>query len=128
MYKSVACDRTSASNYNSPSMALPQRPAPAEHRLTVPTDAAGQRLDQTLAQLLPHHSRSRLKGWIEAGLVQVGGAVVGVPKHKLAGGEALLVVEGAGVHDETVEAQAMALRIPFEDDTLLVIDKPAGLV
>ena len=51
--------------------APPDAAAPRHHALIVPADAAGRRLDQTLAQLLPQHSRSRLKGWIEAGLVAV---------------------------------------------------------
>jgi len=99
-----------------------------EHRLTVPADAAGRRLDQTLAVLLAHHSRNRLKGWIEAGLVRVDGAIVDVPRHKLAGGESLLVTEGLSALDDTVEAQAIALRVVHEDEAILVVDKPAGLV
>jgi 23S rRNA pseudouridine1911/1915/1917 synthase len=99
-----------------------------EHRLMVPADSAGRRLDQTLAVLLAHHSRNRLKAWIEAGLVRVDGAVVDVPRHKLAGGESLLVTEGPAVLDETVEAQAIALRIVHEDEAIVVVDKPAGLV
>ena len=99
-----------------------------EHRLTVPAAAAGRRLDQTLALLLAHHSRNRLKAWIEAGLVRVDGAIVDVPRHKLAGGESLLVTEGLSALDDTVEAQAIALRVVHEDEAILVVDKPAGLV
>jgi len=40
--------------------------------LTIPPEMAGQRLDSVLARLMPEHSRTRIKGWIEAGAVQVG--------------------------------------------------------
>ena len=100
----------------------------ASHRLEVPASAAGRRLDQTLAELLPEHSRTRLRGWIEDGRVQVDGAVVTTPRHKLAGGEALAVEEGAAIVDPRAVAQDIALNIVFEDEALLVVDKPAGLV
>ncbi len=98
------------------------------HRLAVPPDAAGQRLDQVLAQLLPQHSRSRMKAWIEAGLVRIDDRVVVVPRHRLGGGEALLVTEGAATTDDRVAAQAIDLPIVHEDAAILVVDKPAGLV
>jgi len=96
--------------------------------LTVPPAAAGRRLDQALAELLHAHSRTRLKSWIEAGLVRVDDAVVVSPRHKLAGGETLDVTEGAAADGDDVAAEAIALAIVFEDDTLIVVDKPAGLV
>jgi len=98
------------------------------HRLTVPHGAAGRRLDQALAELLSAHSRTRLKSWIEAGLVRVGDAVVRSPRHKLAGGETLAVTEGAAFESGEVPAQAIAVSIVFEDGAILVVDKPAGLV
>lgn len=98
------------------------------HRLRASPGAAGQRLDAALAALLPAHSRTRLRGWIEAGLVRVDGVVVTVPKHKLAGGEALAVTEGAAGAPAPARAQDIALRLVHEDDALFVIDKPAGLV
>ena len=110
-------------------MAAPTLPAPARvHRLTVPASAAGRRLDQALAELLHQHSRNRLKGWIESGLVRVDGDVVESPRHKLAGGEAVVVTEEHGVDEGEVTPQAIALSIVFEDDAILVVDKPAGLV
>jgi 23S rRNA pseudouridine1911/1915/1917 synthase len=119
----------SAANYN-------PRPAPQAHGagdapgepLLVPAGLAGARLDQALAQLLPQHSRSRLKAWIEAGQVCVDNAVVVTPRHKLRGGEMLAVTETAGVVDPRVAAQQIAFPVVYEDSTLLVIDKPAGLV
>ena len=98
------------------------------HRLVVPPAAAGRRLDQTLAELLHTHSRTRLKGWIEAGLVRVDRVVVVSPRHKLAGGEALHITEGEAAPDGRVEAQDIGIVIVHEDDAILVVDKPAGLV
>ncbi|MFO1306159.1 MAG: 23S rRNA pseudouridine(1911/1915/1917) synthase RluD [Burkholderiales bacterium] len=98
------------------------------HRLHAPDAAAGRRLDQTLALLLPEHSRTRLQAWIEAGLVQVDGVVVTSPRHKLAGGEALSVEEGTAGHATEAAAQDLGIDVIFEDDALIVVDKPAGLV
>jgi len=96
--------------------------------LTAPADCGGARLDHVLAGLLPQHSRNRLQGWIRDGRVQVGGLPVSEPKHKLWGGEAILVEE---VPDETLAAavaEDIPLDIVYEDEALIVIDKPAGLV
>jgi 23S rRNA pseudouridine1911/1915/1917 synthase len=96
--------------------------------MEAPASSAGRRLDQTLALLLPEHSRTRLRGWIEAGLVRVDGAVVTAPRHKLAGGEALAVLEGDAGTPAEAAPQDIALTLVHEDDALLVVDKPAGLV
>ncbi|MDR0251010.1 MAG: 23S rRNA pseudouridine(1911/1915/1917) synthase RluD [Burkholderiales bacterium] len=93
--------------------------------LSVPEGLAGQRLDQALAALLPQHSRSRLKQWIEAGHVRVDGRVL-PPKTRLAGGEKL-DISAPPPGDLEDAPQAIALTIVYEDDALLVIDKPAGL-
>ena len=94
--------------------------------LRIPVSQAGQRLDQALAELLPDYSRSRLKGWIEAGEILVDGASRR-PRDKVSGGEAIEVA--ATVHQE-IEArpQPIPLHVVFEDRHVLVIDKPAGLV
>jgi 23S rRNA pseudouridine1911/1915/1917 synthase len=87
---------------------------------------AGQRLDQALAALLPAHSRTRIKASIEAGDVRVDGRMA-VPRLRLRGGEsiALSVPSREPLPDAP---QAIALDILYEDDDILVIDKPAGLV
>ncbi len=91
-------------------------------------DAAyGQRLDQVLAQLCSEISRSRLQDWIKQGKVTVNGNIVTKPRLKLTGNETLEVdaeIEEAGEW----EAQNIPLSIVFEDEHLLVINKPAGLV
>ena len=108
--------------------ASPDVATPLRHALNVPADAVGRRLDQTLAQLLPQHSRSRLKGWIEAGLVTVNAVAVTDASAKLRGGEQLEVTEHADPRATAFAPQAMDLTIPFEDAAILVLDKPAGLV
>jgi 23S rRNA pseudouridine1911/1915/1917 synthase len=95
--------------------------------LAVPASCAGLRLDQALARLLPQHSRSRLKGWIESGRVAVDGAVV-APRRKLAGGESIRVDAAAEPREERAEAQPIPLAIVHEDASIVVVDKPAGLV
>ena len=102
-------------------------PAPTyQNSVDVPAELAGQRLDQALATLLPEHSRSRLKTWIEAGAVLVDGEPRR-PRDKVLGGER---IEIAATLPEEVAAvaQAMPLSVVHEDRHLFVIDKPAGLV
>ncbi|MDY4280708.1 MAG: 23S rRNA pseudouridine(1911/1915/1917) synthase RluD [[Pasteurella] mairii] len=87
----------------------------------------GQRLDQTLAELFPDYSRSRLKTWIEGDLVLVNGQVNKVPRSKVYGGEQVeITVE---VDDETrFEAENIPLDIVYEDEHILVINKPKDFV
>ncbi|EIJ71863.1 23S rRNA pseudouridine(1911/1915/1917) synthase RluD [Pasteurella bettyae] len=87
----------------------------------------GQRLDQTLAELFPDYSRSRLKTWIEEDLVSVNGKIINVPREKMFGGEQIeITVE---IEDETrFEPQNLPLNIVYEDDDILVINKPKDFV
>lgn len=104
------------------------RPVPPDGlALTVPRSCAGLRLDRALAELLPDHSRSRLKGWIVAGRVTVDGALA-PPRHRLAGGERLDIARGDDAVELADAPQAIALAIVHEDAQVFVIDKPAGLV
>lgn len=97
-----------------------------EAEMTMPEELAGLRVDQALAQLLPEHSRSRLKAWLEDGGITLDGSSPR-PRDKVAGGETVRV-------DVTVPAavpdapQAMDLAVLHEDAQLVVLDKPAGLV
>ena len=95
--------------------------------LSVPAEFAGLRLDQALARMLPAHSRTRLKTWIDAGHVQVDAAIWDARRH-VAGGERIDV--SAPLVDASVAhaAEDIALSIVHEDDAILVLDKPAGLV
>ena len=88
---------------------------------------AGWRLDRALAAAVPTLSRERLKSLIRSGAVEAEGREVRDPATKVRGEEALrvLVPEPRPAHNE---AQDIPLTIAFEDEHLLVVDKPAGLV
>ncbi|MCO2509866.1 23S rRNA pseudouridine(1911/1915/1917) synthase RluD [Pseudomonas aeruginosa] len=92
----------------------------------VPFELGGQRLDQIAAQLFPEHSRSRLAGWIKDGRLTVDGAVLR-PRDIVHSG-AQLVLEAEQEAQGEWLAQDIELEIVYEDEHILVIDKPAGLV
>jgi len=95
--------------------------------LHVPEDAAGERLDAWLARALGETSRTHVAGLIDAGAVQVDG--VARPKgHRLRGGERVHVAERERPADERPAPGPPAPIVAWENDDLLVIDKPAGLV
>ncbi|MBA2352744.1 MAG: RluA family pseudouridine synthase [Burkholderiales bacterium] len=98
-----------------------------EQALVVPDSCAGLRLDQTLARLLPQHSRSRLQGWIQEGRVLLDGAPATV-KQKIRGGETLLVHPAAERAELAHRPENIALDIVHEDESLIIVNKPAGLV
>ncbi|MFD2113133.1 23S rRNA pseudouridine(1911/1915/1917) synthase RluD [Thiorhodococcus fuscus] len=87
---------------------------------------AGRRLDQALASLAPEFSRSRLQQWIEAGQVLVDESPCRC-RDKVWGGESVRI-EAVCVLDQGCLAQDIALDLVHEDDDILVINKPAGLV
>jgi 23S rRNA pseudouridine1911/1915/1917 synthase len=93
----------------------------------VPDGCAGLRFDQALAKLLPEYSRSRLQEWIASGQASLNGAAA-VAKQKVWGGEAIAVQPREHPAEQPHRAEDIALDIVYEDDTLLVINKPAGLV
>ncbi|HWZ73292.1 MAG TPA: 23S rRNA pseudouridine(1911/1915/1917) synthase RluD [Casimicrobiaceae bacterium] len=113
-----------ADDYNSALATVADAPADA---LTVPAQYAGMRLDQALAKLMPQHSRTRLRSWIDADRVTVAGAPAAA-KQKLLGGERITVSPLADPRAVPFVAQALPLSVVYEDDVLMVIDKPAGLV
>lgn len=87
----------------------------------------GQRLDQALAELFPDYSRSRIKEWILHGNVYVNGNIINKPKEKVMGGE---VININTVIEEEIrwKPQDISLNIVYEDEHILVIDKPRDLV
>lgn len=99
----------------------------SEKTATVPADAAGSRLDKWLAGALPELSRSRLKALIEDGAVSAGTRVLRDPAHKVQAGQAIRVAVPAPAA-AVPEPQAMELAVAYEDEHLIVVDKPAGLV
>jgi len=92
----------------------------------VPAELAGSRVDQYLAKLRPELTRSRLKALIEEGVVLLNGAQT-KPARKLRPGDALVLNEVAARPSKAI-AEALPLSVLHEDQDLVVIDKPAGMV
>lgn len=97
-----------------------------ELKSTIPQEHRGLRLDQSLAKMFPEYSRSRLKEWLLAGAVTVEGAPQR-PKDPVSGGESVTLSPQlqSEVH---AQAENIVLDIVHEDEDLLVVNKPAGLV
>ena len=87
---------------------------------------AGLRLDQALAELCPDYSRSRLKSWVKSGNVLIDNQVLR-PRDKINGGETVVITPIADTSLD-VKAEAIELKIVYEDESMLVVNKPAGLV
>ncbi len=98
-----------------------------EWQVTVDATEAGSRLDVALARAVPVFSRNRLKDLILAGSVSINGRPVSEPKYKVREGEEIVLVA-----PEPVEAEPTPEDIPLdilhEDDQLIVINKPVGMV
>lgn len=92
----------------------------------LPPDA-GVRLDKVLARHLPQFSRGRIQHWIEAGRVQVDG-VLAHAKSAVFGDEQAIVLPQVAPEEMAFVPEPMDLAIVFEDASILVINKPAGLV
>jgi 23S rRNA pseudouridine1911/1915/1917 synthase len=104
-------------------------PPPARDGLVavIPAGLAGCRLDQALPKLFPDYSRTRLQTWIQAGRVTVDGAAAEV-RRKVRGGERVEVVPGPSAEATSFAPEPIALTVVHEDQTLLVVNKPPGLV
>jgi 23S rRNA pseudouridine1911/1915/1917 synthase len=94
---------------------------------TVPREMGGLRLDQALARLFHQYSRNRLQAWLEQGHIKVDGKRLS-PRHAVTGGERVVLEPPRLPDAASPRAQRMPLKIVFEDDALIVIDKPVGLV
>ncbi|CAM3866554.1 23S rRNA pseudouridine(1911/1915/1917) synthase RluD [Rheinheimera salexigens] len=93
----------------------------------VPDHLFGKRLDQVLAEMFPDYSRSRIKEWILAGAVKVNGEVNTKPRDKVLGEEQIDIL--ADLPEEVrFLAEDIELNIVYEDEHIMVINKPAGLV
>lgn len=88
----------------------------------------GERLDKALVALAPEFSRSHLQSLIERGCVRVDGQPVDRPARRLRAGQRLQVELVPPEESRAYTPQPMALRPVYEDEHLMVIDKPAGLV
>lgn len=98
--------------------------APDEHELTA--DLPGERLDRFLARRLDQ-PRNQVQRWIRDGLVTIGGTVVDKVSRVLEGGEEV-ACRPPDLVEERVVPEAGELHLLYEDDALVVLDKPAGLV
>lgn len=92
----------------------------------VPPEMAQQRLDQVVASLCPQYSRSQLQKWIKSGQVLVDNKPL-KPKERLTGGEQIIIHATQEVQTHS-EAEAMPLEIVYEDEAIIVLNKPANLV
>ena len=94
---------------------------------TVTENQLGQRLDQALAELFPDYSRSRIKEWILDQRVLVNGTIGDKPKEKVLGGERIAI--DVEIEEEArFQPQDIPLNIVYEDDDIIVINKPRDLV
>jgi len=98
----------------------------AQQTRAIPADLAGLRLDQALARMFPEYSRSRLKEWLLAGSITLDGASKR-PRDAVAGGE-IVSLQPQTEASVRAEPEPIALDVVFEDENLLVVNKPAGLV
>lgn len=96
-------------------------------RFVLPISSAPDRLDKTLARLIPQHSRSRLQSWVENGHVLVNGEIVKT-KHTVYPGDTVLVWEQQAPEDMAFEPDDVAFEVLAQSDSWLVVNKPVGLV
>jgi len=94
---------------------------------TVSKDEAGTRIDRLLAGAFPALSRTRIKALIESGAVAAGAQTITDPSYRVKPDQTFAMIV-PDLRPATVEAQAMPLDIRYEDEDILVIDKPAGMV
>ncbi len=102
-----------------------------KHQQLIPEELAGLRFDQALAQLFPDYSRSRLQQWVKKGLIHVDGVSLRC-KDKVSGGEKIILEALCGQEQDKAtnefSAEDLKLDIIYQDDAIIIINKPAGLV
>jgi 23S rRNA pseudouridine1911/1915/1917 synthase len=96
-------------------------------QLTLTPAHCGQRMDKVLSTLVPQYSRSRLQQWIEAGYVTVNGQPAR-GKDTMLGDETIIVHPQTAPEEQAFKPEPIALPIVHEDASIIVLDKPAGLV
>ncbi|WP_371859659.1 RluA family pseudouridine synthase [Pseudoduganella namucuonensis] len=95
--------------------------------LELSPDSCGERLDKVISKLVPQFSRVRLQMWIEEGFVTVDGKP-SKTKATVYGDEKVVILPQPDQDSEAYKPEPMALNIVFEDEHLIVVNKPAGLV
>lgn len=93
----------------------------------IPDELMGMRIDQALAKMFPEYSRGQLTKWLKAGDVLVNGQLL-KPKESIQGGEKVTIGTELQVQNESWLAETIALDIIYEDDDVIIINKPAGMV
>ena len=94
---------------------------------TIPATLADMRLDVALSQLFPDYSRSQIQAWIKEGYVQLDQQIIQKPRHFVQENQSVTIT--ATVVDSTEwQAEAIPLTIVYEDDALIIVNKPIGLV
>jgi 23S rRNA pseudouridine1911/1915/1917 synthase len=94
---------------------------------SVPAALGGLRLDQALVRIFPQYSRNRLQAWLKSGHITIEGRRLAAD-HQVTGGEKVSLRPPRVPDAAAPQAQRMPLKVVYEDDELVVIDKPAGLV
>ncbi len=115
-YLNIACCKTQAGSFVTTSI---------NHQQIIPSDLAFMRLDQVSAQMFPQYSRTRLQGWIRSGELTVDGELRR-PKDKVSGGEEIEI--DASLAELDLRPEPIPLEVVFEDDSVIVVNKPVGLV
>ncbi len=100
--------------------------APTPTVLRLSGEDSGERIDRVLARRCPEFSRSALQRWIEQGRVEQAGEVVSRKTKAIEGAE--ILIHPAPPEAMSAEPQAIPLEVLFEDEHLIILDKPAGLV
>jgi len=127
--KAFRSSRRGRADYSAPAAPDWEASFVAPLRAAVPLALGGERLDRALARLFPQYSRNRLQAWLEQGHIRMEGRVASLSRdHRVAGGEQIVLQPPPMPSAEAPQAQRIPLEIVFEDDDLIVIDKPAGLV
>ena len=104
-----------------------QETSSIHEEVNIPAALAGERVDKAAAALLSDYSRVELTRWLGEGALTIDGHIV-KPKHKVFGGERLALNAKRLNRENWHGAQDIALEVLFEDEDMLVVNKPAGLV
>lgn len=103
---------------------------PIQRQITVPDECHSQRLDIVLAQLLPQFSRAQLAGWLKTGAITVN-QKNRRPKDKALSGDSIemnILFTPGDSHFQSSQPEDIPLQVVYEDNEVLVINKPSGLV
>jgi len=95
--------------------------------LTIPDKLSGMRIDQALAELIPELSRTKIVTWLKANAIIVNG-ITPKAKYKVLGGETVVIIPILSDEAQAFSPEDIAIDVVYEDEHLIVINKPAGLV